>query len=31
MNRLGLIQPEELGSNQKPLYDTIGECTSQIP
>lgn len=31
MNRLGLIPPEELSSDQKPLYDTISECTGQIP
>ncbi|KAJ2973764.1 hypothetical protein NQ176_g6422 [Zarea fungicola] len=31
MNRLGLIRPEDLTPQQKPLYDLISEYASQTP
>ncbi|KAL6835541.1 AhpD-like protein [Trichoderma camerunense] len=31
MNRLGLIEPDKLAAEQKPLYETLSECSTNIP
>jgi hypothetical protein len=31
MNRLGLIEPDKLAAEQKPLYETLSECSTKIP